>query len=64
MKTKGKRLQDSLSGKKLEDGKEVFEFEDQALRKIADKLKVSPETAKHHIARALHAAADKDRTSP
>ena len=55
MKKKEKRLQDSLSGKRLEDGKEILEFEDQAVRKIAEKLKISPETAKHHIAQALHA---------
>lgn len=59
MKRKEKRLQDSLSGKKLEDGKEILEFEDDAVRKIAEKLKISPETAKHHIARALNAAGAK-----
>ena len=52
---KEKKLQDSLSGKKPEDGKEVLESEDRAFRKIADRLKISPETAKHHIARALNA---------
>ena len=61
MKNKEEKLQDSLTGKKLEDGKEVLEFEDQALRKIAEKLKISPETAKHHIANAL-LAADKTKT--
>ncbi|WP_160143724.1 hypothetical protein [Chryseolinea soli] len=61
MKKKEKRLEDSLSGKRLEDGKEILEFEDQAVRKIAEKLKISPETAKHHIAQALHAA-DKTKT--
>lgn len=48
---KEKKLRESLSAKKLEDGKEVLESEDEALRKIADQLKISPETAKHHIAR-------------
>jgi DNA-binding GntR family transcriptional regulator len=61
MKSKEKKLQDSLSGKRLEDGKEVLEFEDEAVRKIAEKLKISPETAKHHIERALNAA-DKTNT--
>jgi len=61
MKNKEEKLQDSLSGKKLEDGKEVLGFEDQALRKIAEKLKISTETAKHHIAQALNAA-DKTKT--
>ncbi|HEY5745657.1 MAG TPA: hypothetical protein VIU12_06255 [Chryseolinea sp.] len=61
MKKKEKRLQDSLAGKKLEDGKEILEFEDDALRKIAEKLKISPETARHHIANALQAA-DKTKT--
>ncbi|SHG79860.1 hypothetical protein SAMN04488109_1892 [Chryseolinea serpens] len=56
MKNKEKKLQDSLSGKRLEDGKEILEFEDQALRNIAEKLKISTETAKLHIANALHAA--------
>ena len=61
MKNKEKKLEDSLSGKKLEDGKEVLEFEDEALREIAEKLKISPETAKHHIERVLNAA-DKTKT--
>lgn len=62
MKRKEKTLQDSLSGKRLEDGKEILEFEDQAVRKIAEKLKISTETAKHHIAQALHAA-DKTKSA-
>ena len=61
MKNKEEKLQDSLSGRKLEDGKEVLEFEDEAVRKIAEKLKISTETAKHHIALALNAA-DKAKT--
>jgi hypothetical protein len=61
MKNKEKKLQDSLAGKRLEDGKEILEFEDQALRKIAETLKISPETAKHHIANALNAA---DKAKP
>ena len=56
MKNKEKKLEDALSSKKLEDGKEVLELEDEAVRKIAEKLKISPETAKHHIERALNAA--------
>ena len=61
MMNKEKELQDFLPGREPEDGKEILEFENYSLREIAEKLKISPETAKHHIAHALNIA-DKTKT--